>query len=156
MEEIYLTQEGYEKLSEELEYLKNVRRREIAKALEHARQLGDLSENAEYDAAKDAQAHNEARIAELENILSKARIIDENKVNLDEIRIGMKVVLFDLDFEETIEYKLVSEEEADYEQGKISITSPVGKALLGHKKNDLVEIKAPARVLRYRIEDIKL
>ncbi len=114
-------------------------------------QYGDISENAEYDAAKETQAFNEERIAELENELSRVRIIDEENISKDEARIGATVILKDLDSREEIQYTLVSEVEADYEQSKISITSPVGKGLLGYKKNEIVEIKAPARLLRYKI-----
>ena len=149
-----MTQEGYEKLCKELEYLRTVRRKEFSKAIEHARLQGDLSENAEYESAKNAQALNEKRIAELEDILSRVRIIDDVNIAKDEVRIGATVKLKDLDLEEEFEFTLVSEEEADFAQGKISISSPVGKTLLGHKENEIVEIKAPARVLRYLIVKI--
>ena len=153
-EEIYLTQEGYEKLCRELEYLKSVRRKELSQAIAHARLQGDLNENAEYDVAKNAQALNEKRIADLEDKLSRVRIIDDENISKDEVRIGATVKLRDLDLEEEFEYTLVSEEEADFELGKISISSPVGKVLLGHKKNEIVEIQAPARTLRYKILEI--
>jgi transcription elongation factor GreA len=151
MQYIYLTQEGYEKLREELEFLKNVRRREISKDLERARSFGDIGENAEYDAAKEAQAMNEKRIVELEEKLARARIIDNENISKDEVRIGATVKLKDLDSEEVLQYTLVSELEADYAQGKISVSSPVGKGLLGHKENETVEIKIPAGTLRFKI-----
>jgi transcription elongation factor GreA len=151
MAEVYLTKKGYEKLSEELEYLKNVRRREISKAIGIAREHGDLSENAEYDAAKDAQGHNEKRISELEEKLSRVRIIEDQDIPHGEVLIGATVKLKDLDNGEELEYTLVSEEESDYEQNKISITSPVGLGLLSHKENEEVDIKVPAGVLRYKI-----
>jgi len=151
MPEIYLTQAGYEKLMQELEYLKTVKRKELSKAVGEARAHGDISENAEYDAAKEAQAHNEQRIAELGNKLAPVRILDNEAMSKDEILIGATVRLEDLDSQEQLEYTLVSEIEADYAQGKISIASPVGNALLGHKKDDLVEIKIPAGILRYKI-----
>ena len=150
-EPIYMSREGYEKLRKQLKYLKEVKRKEIAQALEHARSLGDLSENADYDAAKEAQAFNEKSIAELEGKLIRARIIEEEKIAGDEVRIGAKVKLKDLESGEELEYTLVSETEADFTYGKISITSPVGQGLLGHKENDIVQIKIPAGTMRYRI-----
>ncbi|MFA4984937.1 MAG: transcription elongation factor GreA [Candidatus Omnitrophota bacterium] len=154
MDEIYLTQDGYEKLIQELEYLRSVKRKKISEAIAQARAQGDISENAEYDAAKDAQALNEQRISELEDKLARARIIDNEGINSDEALLGAKVKLKDLDTEEEIEYLLVSELEADYDSGKISVTSPVGKGLLGHKKGEEVEIKVPAGVLRYKILEV--
>lgn len=149
--DIFLTREGYEKLKKELDYLKNVKRKEIAKALEYARSLGDLSENAEYTAAQEAYASNEQRIAELEEKLSRIRIIDTENIPSDKVYIGAKVLLKDLNSQEELEYTLVSSEEADFSQGKISITSPVGKALLGHKAGEVVEINVPAGILQYKI-----
>jgi transcription elongation factor GreA len=154
MTEIYLTQSGHRKLTEDLENLKNVKRKEIAKALAQARAYGDLSENAEYEAAKDAQALNEKRIAELEDKLSRARIIPDEEMSSDEVLIGATVKLQDLDTDEELEYTLVSEEEADYEQNKISVSSPVGKGLLNHKSGETVEISVPAGKLRYKILSI--
>jgi len=151
--EIYLTQEGYEKLVSELEYLKTVKRREISKAIGEALAQGDISENAEYDAAKDAQGYNEKHIAELEDKLANAHILDKNMPQ-DQVLIGAKVKLVDMDTEEEMDYLLVSEVEADYNQNKISITSPVGSGLLGHKENEIVEIKVPAEVLKYKIVKI--
>jgi transcription elongation factor GreA len=148
--DIYLTQEGYEKLVNELEYLKTTKRRALAKAIGEARAYGDISENAEYDAAKDAQAHNEKEIAELEDKLARVRILDKN-IPKDEVLIGAKVKLMDMDTQEELEYTLVSELEADYEQGKISVSSPVGAGLLGHKVNQIAEIKIPAGTLKYKI-----
>ncbi len=150
MENIYLTQEGYNKLVEELDYLKTVKRRELSKAIGEARSHGDISENAEYDAAKDAQGLNEKKIAELEEKLSRAQILDDN-IPTDQVLIGATVKLQDLDTQEEVEYTLVSELEADYAQGKISVNSPVSNGLLGHKENDVVEIQIPAGILRYKI-----
>jgi len=150
-ENIYLTREGYEKLREELEYLKKVKRKEIAEAIEHARSLGDLTENAEYDAAKEAQATNEKSIAELQDKLTRARIIEEENIPKDEVRIGAKVKLKDLESGEQLEYSLVSETEANFSSGKISVTSPVGQGLLGHKENEIVKIKIPVGTLKYKI-----
>ncbi len=151
MGEVYLTKKGYEKLSLELEHLKTVRRRELSKAIGTAREHGDLSENAEYDAAKDAQAHNEKRISELEEKLSRVRIIEDQDIPHGEVLIGATVKLKDLDTQEELEYTLVSEEESDYEQNKISITSPLGMGLLSHKEDEEVSIKVPAGILRYKI-----
>jgi transcription elongation factor GreA len=148
--EIYLTQEGYEKLISELDYLKTVKRRQLAKAVGEARAHGDISENAEYDAAKDAQGHNEKEIAELEEKLSRVRILDKD-IPQDQVLIGAKVKLIDMDTEEEMEYTLVSELEADYNQNKISINSPVGEGLLGHKQGQIVEINVPAGKLKYKI-----
>jgi len=151
MNEIYLTREGHQKLVEDLEYLKTVKRRQLSKAIGEARAHGDISENAEYDAAKDAQGLNEKRISELEDKLSRARILDDSAMPKDEVLIGARVKLRDLDTEEEFEYTLVSEEEADYDQNKISISSPVGAGLLHHKLNEDIEIKVPAGILKYRI-----
>jgi len=148
--EIYLTQEGYEKLASELEYLKTIKRRALSKAVGEARAHGDISENAEYDAAKDAQGHNEKQIAELEEKLSRARILDKDMPQ-DQVLIGARVKLIDMDTQEEMEYILVAELEADYNQNKISVSSPVGEGLLGHKENEIVEIKVPAGLLRYKI-----
>ena len=148
---IYLSPEGYKKLRKELEFLKTVKRIEIAQQLEQARSYGDLSENAEYDAAKEEQALNAIRIAKLEEKVIRARIYDSESIPKDRVLIGATVKLLDLKSGQELEYTLLSEEEADYERGKISITSPVGKGLLGHKENEIVEIKIPAGILRYKI-----
>ena len=153
-QDIYLTREGYEKLREELEYLKTVRSRELSKDIGKAREHGDISENAEYDAAKEAQGLNEKRIAELGDKLSRVRIIEHENIPKDKALIGATVKLKDLNLKEELQYTLVSELEADFSQGKISVTSPVGKGLLGHKKNETVEIKIPAGILRYKILEI--
>ncbi|HAH21337.1 MAG: transcription elongation factor GreA [Omnitrophica WOR_2 bacterium GWF2_43_52] len=154
LNEVYLTREGYEKLKQELEYLETTKRREIAKALAHARSLGDLKENAEYDAAKNEQAHCEKKIAELKDKLSRVKILDSRDVPTDQVYLGAKVSLIDIDTDEEFEYMLVSKEEADYEAGKISLDSPVGNALLQKKVNDVVEIKVPAGILKYKIVSI--
>lgn len=151
MDYIYLSQKGYEKLIEELEYLKTTRRRGLSKAIEKARSFGDLSENAEYDAAREAQGLNEMKVADLEDKLSRARIIDDENIPSDIALIGATITLKDLEFDDEFEYTLVSEEEANYDEGKISISSPVGKALLGHKVGEAVEIQAPTKTLKYKI-----
>lgn len=151
---VYLTREGYEKLRKELELLKTVRRRELSKEIGIARAHGDISENAEYDAAKDAQALNEARIAGLEKRLIQVQILDDTNIAKDKALIGATVKLKDVGSGEEIQYTLLSELEADFSQGKISITSPLGKGLLGHKENEIVEIKVPAGIVKYRILEI--
>ena len=155
MAEVYLSRAGYEKLREELEYLKNTKRREISKAIGEARAQGDLSENAEYDAAKDEQAHCEARIAELEGKLSEVRIIEDMDIPSDKVYIGAIVTLNDLDSGETIQYMMVSPEEADYEENKLSILSPIGKGLMGKAQDEEIEVQVPAGTLHYKIVKIE-
>lgn len=138
-------------MMEELEHLKTVKRRQLSKAIGEARAHGDISENAEYDAAKDAQGLNEKKISELENNLALARILDDTGISSDEVLIGATVKLKDLDNNDELEYTLVSEMEADYESGRISVTSPIGISLLNHKLNEEVEIKIPAGTIRYKI-----
>jgi len=154
MDKIYLSQQGFDKLNKELEHLKTKKRREISKEIGKARELGDISENAEYDAAKNAQGLNEKRISEIENKLAMAQILDESQMTSDEVLIGATVKLKDLDADDDEVYVLVSEAEADFAQGKISVTSPVGKALLGHKVGDAVDIEVPAGTLKYKITEI--
>ena len=151
MGKIHLSPEGHEKLRKELEFLKTVRRKELSKAIGEARAHGDISENAEYDSAKDAQALNEKKIAGLEEKLSNAQILDDTHIAKDEALIGATVKLKDLDSKEELQYTLVSELEADFSQGKISVTSPIGKGLLGHKVNEKVEIEVPAGIMKYKI-----
>jgi transcription elongation factor GreA len=148
---IYLSHEGYEKLRKELEYLKTVKRRELSKAIGEARSHGDISENAEYDSAKDSQGMNEKKIAELEAKLANAQILDNENMTTDEVLIGATVKLKDMDSGEELSYTLVSEDEADYAQNKISVSSPVGTGLLNHKVKDIVEIRVPAGLLKYKI-----
>jgi len=150
----FLTREGCDRLKEELKILKTVKRKEIANALEKARQMGDLSENAEYDSAKQSQAINEKRIRELEEKILTARILDNERISSDKAYIGAKLKLVDIDSKEELDYILVTEDEADYAQGKISISSPVGKALLGCKIGDIVNIKVPVGDLKYKIVNI--
>lgn len=147
----YLTRDGYEKLRKELDYLKTVKRKELSRAIGEARSHGDISENAEYDYAKESQGLNEKKIFELEGRLAHAQIIDDENIPKDEVLIGATVRLKDLDTGEELEYTIVSEDEADYSQGKISLSSPVGSGLLNHKKGHAVEIHVPAGVLKYKI-----
>ncbi|MFA5059164.1 MAG: transcription elongation factor GreA [Candidatus Omnitrophota bacterium] len=153
--ELYLTKEGHRKLHDELERLKTTERRKIAKAIGEARLQGDISENAEYDAAKDAQAHCEARIAELEMKLSRVRIIENENIPTDKIFIGATATLKDLDTGEETKYTLVSPEEANYEEGKISIFSPVGKSLMGKAIGEKLVIRVPAGDLNYQVLKIE-
>ena len=155
MGEVYLTRQGFEKLRADLEKLKGFERRRIAKAIEEARQQGDISENAEYDAAKDAQAHCEARIADLEAKLAQVRIIENENIPSDKVFIGAIVTLKDLETDEVIKYMLVSPEESNYEENKISIISPIGKGLMGHEAGKTLEIKVPAGTLKYKILKIE-
>lgn len=149
--EIYLSKEGYEKLRSELEYLKKVKKKELTKEVGEARAHGDISENAELDAAKEAQGLCMKRIAELEEKLFRVSIIDDMDIPADKAYIGATVKIKDMDTGEELERILVAGEEADPSCGKISIASPVGKGLLGHKEGDVLEISVPAGVLKYKI-----
>ena len=150
-----LTYEGLKKLEEELEDLKVNRRKEVADKIKEAREQGDLSENAEYDAAKDEQREIEARIEELEKILKNAEVVDEDEVDVDTINIGCKVKVLDMEFDEELEFRIVGSTEASSLQGKISNESPVGKALLRHKVGDVVEVETQAGVIEYKILEIQ-
>lgn len=152
---IHLTQEGYDKLEKELKYLKVTKRKEVIQALSEARAHGDLSENAEYDAAKEAQASLEKRIAELNVQLANAVVIDESTMDKDKVLVGATVFLEDQKNKQQMKYQLVSKEEADFAAGKISLDSPVGKALIGKKVDDLVEIVIPAGKLLYKVVKIE-
>ncbi|MDG5814489.1 transcription elongation factor GreA [Chitinispirillales bacterium ANBcel5] len=154
MEKTYVTNEGFEKLRSELEYLKTTRRREIAKQLDYARSFGDLRENAEYEAAKHALQLNEIRINELEMKVSNAEIISKDSVVTDKVVIGTKVLLWDFDFDEEVEYEITGTEEADPSTGKISVNSPVASALLGHGVGEQIEVKAPRGSMKFEIKKI--
>jgi len=154
-QEVYLTKAGYEKMIQELDHLKNVERRKISQAIGEARLQGDLSENAEYDAAKDAQAHCEARIAELESKLANVRIIESQNIPADKVYIGAIVTLRDMETQEELQYMMVSPEEANYEENKLSIFSPIGKGLLGKAPGEELDIQVPAGTLRYKILKIE-
>ncbi|MBU1487154.1 transcription elongation factor GreA [bacterium] len=150
-----LTKEGYKKLSEELEHLKKVKRRDLSKAIGLARELGDLKENAEYHSAKEEQGRVEAKIRQLETTLADSNILEHEKLPDDQVCIGIKVKLKNLNDSSEITYTLVSPAEANYEAGKISIISPVAKGLLGKKVGDKAEIRVPAGMLRYEILDME-
>jgi len=154
-QEVYLTRNGYEKLRAELDHLKNVERKRISKAIGEARLQGDLSENAEYDAAKDAQGHCEARIAELETKLTDVRIIEDQDIPADKIYIGAIVTLEDLNARNELRYMLVAPEEADYKENKMSVFSPVGQGLMGHAVGDELTIEVPAGTQRYKVLKIE-
>ncbi len=146
-----LTYAGLRALEDELENLKVVRRKEVAVKIREAREQGDLSENAEYDAAKDEQRDIETRIEEIEKILKHAEVVVEDEVDLDKISVGCTVVLYDKEFEEEVEYKIVGSTEANSLAGKISNESPLGKALIGRKVGDNIEVNAQAGVIEYEV-----
>ncbi len=144
-----LTYEGLRKLENELEDLKTVKRKEVAEKIKEAREQGDLSENAEYDAAKDEQRDIEARIEEIEKILKNAEVVVEDEVDLDKINVGCRVKVFDMEYDEEMEFKLVGSTEANSLQGKISNESPVGHALIGAKIGDVVEVETQSGIIKY-------
>jgi transcription elongation factor GreA len=152
----YYTQEGLDKIKEELHYLKTKGRADIARQIAEARDKGDLSENAEYDAAKDAQGLHELKISKLEEVVSKARVIDESQLDTSKISILSNVKIKNKKNGAVMTYKLVSEEEADLKSGKISVQSPIGKGLLGKKVGDTAQIQAPAGVVEFEIIDISI
>ncbi len=147
----YLTEEGLKKLQEEVNHLKNVERPGISKQIAEAREKGDLSENAEYDAAKDAQGMLELKISKLEETLSNARVLDESKIDFSKVSILSTVTIQNLDNKKKMDYTLVAENEADIKAGKISVTSPIGKGLLGKKKNETAEIEVPNGKLKLKV-----
>ena len=149
-----MTYAGLKKLQDELQDLKVNQRREIAQKIKEAREQGDLSENAEYDAAKDEQRDIEARIEQIVQILKNAEVVDEDEVDLDKINIGCLVRVLDIEYDEEEEYKLVGSSEASSLQNKISNESPFGKALIGAKVGDVVEVEAPAGVVKYKVLSI--
>ena len=150
-----LTYEGLKKYEDELQDLKVVKRREVAQKIKEAREQGDLSENAEYDAAKDEQRDIEARIEELEKILKNAEVVDEDEVDLERINIGCQVKILDVEFDEELEYKIVGSTEANSLKGKISNESPVGKALIGAKVGDVIDVETQAGVFQYKVLEIQ-
>ncbi len=150
-----LTYEGLRKYEDELHELKVVKRKEVAQKIKEAREQGDLSENAEYDAAKDEQRDIEARIEELEKILKNAEVVVEDEVDINAISIGCKVKILDMEFDEELEYKIVGSTEANSLKGKISNESPVGGALIGKKKGDVVQVETQVGVLKYKVLEIE-
>ena len=150
-----LTYAGLKALEDELENLKVVKRKEVAGKIKEAREQGDLSENAEYDAAKDEQRDIEARIEEIEKILKNAEVVVEDEVDLDKISVGCKVKVYDVDFDEEMEFKIVGSTEANSLQNKISNESPVGKALIGRRVGDVVDVETQVGVIQYKVLEIQ-
>lgn len=150
-----LTYEGLQKLENELQDLKVVKRKEVAQKIKEAREQGDLSENAEYDAAKDEQRDIEARIEQIEKILKNAEVVVEEEVDLDKINIGCRVKILDMEYNDEYEYKLVGSTEANSLKGKISNESPVGKSLIGCVVGDVVEVETQAGTLKYKVLEIQ-
>ncbi len=149
--QVILTSEGLEKLEKELEYLKTVKRQEVAAEIKVALGYGDLSENSEYDEAKNKQAQMEIRIVEIETMLKNAKVIDEAEISTDTVSLGCTVTVYDVEFDEEIQYNIVGSTEADPSNGKISDESPVGTALLGKKVGDVVEVPAPAGSVELKV-----
>ena len=155
-EKVYVTEKGLQDLKDKLNYLKTVKRVEASEKIGEARKFGDLSENSEYDAAKDEQALIEAEIMELEAKIKVAQIIDPKKINTSKVNIGCKVIVFDEDLNQELTYKLVGDTESNPEEGLISNISPVGKALMGKKIGETVEVEAPYGVIKMKILKIKV
>lgn len=152
----YVTKETLEKMKAELQHMKGVERPAASKAIAEAREKGDLKENAEYDAAKEAQGLLEARIAQLEGQVATARIVDESTIDTSKVSILTKVRVTNLNTKKQVTYQIVSEKEADLKAGKISSTSPIGKGLLGKVVGDVAEVQAPAGTIKFQVEDISL
>jgi len=152
----YVTKETLEHMKVELQRMKAVDRPAASRAIAEAKEKGDLKENAEYDAAKEAQGLLEAKIAQMEGVMANTRVLDENSIDTSKVSILTKVTLTNLNTKKQVTYQLVSENEADLKAGKISVTSPIGKGLLGKKPGDVAEVQAPAGVLKFKIEDITI
>jgi transcription elongation factor GreA len=150
----YVTQDTFDKMKEELHVMKSIDRPAASKAIAEAREKGDLKENAEYDAAKEAQGMLEAKIKYLEGVIATARILDESNIDTSRVSILTKVALTNMSTKKKVTYQIVSEKEADLKLGKISVTSPIGKGLLGKSVGEEVEVQAPAGVLKFRVEGI--
>ena len=155
MKEVILTAEGYERLKREIEYLQTEKRREVAERIRVAREFGDIAENAEYDDAKNEQAMLEHKIAQLEERLLSARVITKKEISKDTVSVGSKVRIRDVAAKQTFEYHIVGSAEANPAENKLSNESPVGKAIIGHKKGDVVEVSAPRGALKFKILEIK-
>ncbi|MBP5562033.1 MAG: transcription elongation factor GreA [Muribaculaceae bacterium] len=152
----YMTQEGYNKKMAELAHLENVERPDVVRAIVEAREKGDLSENAEYDAARERQGLLEAKIAELKNLIAGARIIDASKINTDEVQLMNKVTIKNLKNGAVMTYTIVGDTEANMREGKISISTPIAKGLMGHKVGDVVEVTVPAGAMQFEIVEIAI
>ena len=155
MKEVILTPDGYEKLRQEIDYLRTEKRREVAERIRVAREFGDIAENAEYDDAKNEQAMLEHRIAQLEERLLSARVITKKEISKDSVSVGSTVRLRDLAANKTVEYRIVGSAEANPAENKLSNESPVGKAIMGRKKGEVVEVSAPRGALKFKIMEIK-
>ena len=151
---VIVSKEGFEKLEKELDYLRTTKRAEIAEKIKVALGFGDLSENSEYDEAKNAQAENEGKIAELENKIRYAKIIDESEIDTKTVQVGNIVKVHDEEYDEDVTYTIVGSTEVDLSQNRISNESPIGSAILGAKKNQVVEVQAPAGVMQYKVLSI--
>ena len=151
---VIVSKEGFEKLEKELDYLRTTKRAEIAEKIKVALGFGDLSENSEYDEAKNAQAENEGKIAELENKIRHAKIIDESEIDTKTVQVGNIVKVHDEEYDEDVTYTIVGSTEVNLAENKISNESPVGAALLGKKKNDMVEVKTPGGIAKYKVLSI--
>ncbi len=152
--QIVLTPEGLKKLEDELEYLKTQKRKEVSEKIKQALSFGDLSENSEYDEAKNEQAQVEVRIVQVENMLKNVKLIDEDEIDITKVSLGTKVRVLDMEFDEEIEYSLVGSTEANPDEQKISDESPLGKGLIGKSVGDVVDVEAPAGVLQFKILEI--
>jgi transcription elongation factor GreA len=155
LKEVILTAEGYEKLKQEIEFLQTEKRREVAERIRVAREFGDIAENAEYDDAKNEQAMLEHKIAQLEERLLSARVITKKEISKDTVSVGSKVRIRDVAAKQTFEYHIVGSAEANPAENKLSNESPVGKAIMGHKKGDVVEVSAPRGTTKFKILEIK-
>jgi len=155
LKEVILTAEGYEKLKQEIEFLQTEKRREVAERIRVAREFGDIAENAEYDDAKNEQAMLEHKIAQLEERLLSARVITKKEISKDTVSVGSKVRIRDVAAKQTFEYHIVGSAEANPAENKLSNESPVGKAIMGHKKGDVVEVAAPRGSMKFKILEIK-
>lgn len=152
----YVTQETLDQMRKELHQLKTVGRAEIARQISEAREKGDLKENAEYDAAKEAQGHHEAKVAQLESAIATARVIDANTLDTSKVSILSKVTVTNVANKKSMQYQIVSESEADLKAKKISVTSPIGKGLLGKSVGDIAEVQVPSGIVKFKIEEISI
>ena len=152
----YITEEGLQKMRAELEHLRSVERPELSRQIAEARDKGDLSENAEYDAAKEAQALLEMKISKLELLVANARVIDETKIDTSKVQIMSRVKLANLSTKKTVEYTLVPESEANLKENKLSIGTPIAQALMGHEKGEVVEVQVPAGIMKVEILEISI
>ncbi len=152
----YVTQETLDQMKKELNQLKTVGRAEIARQISEAREKGDLKENAEYDAAKEAQGHHEAKVAQLESAIATARVIDASSLDLSKVSVLSRVTVTNMANKKSMQYQIVSESEADLKAKKISVTSPIGKGLLGKAVGDIAEVQVPSGIVKFKIEEISL